>query len=139
MKLTNERLNKIFDKTDGKCHLCHKPVVFKNHGNFGSRGAWEVEHSKPKSKGGTDHLNNLFCACLKCNREKGNNTNYSVRSKNGVKNAPLSEKNKKKSIVTNTVSYAATGAAIGRFFGPVGMVAGGIIGSLVGSNINPDK
>ncbi|MES9868042.1 MAG: HNH endonuclease [Candidatus Thiodiazotropha sp. LLP2] len=75
MKVTEEKLNKIFEKTRGKCHLCHKQLAFKNYGVIGNHGAWEIEHSKPKSKGGTDHLNNLFPACIRCNREKGNGTN----------------------------------------------------------------
>ena len=31
---------------------------------------WEIDHSKPQSKGGSDHLNNLQPLCTKANRQK---------------------------------------------------------------------
>jgi len=31
---------------------------------------WEIDHSKPQAKGGTDHLNNLQPLQWKANREK---------------------------------------------------------------------
>ena len=33
---------------------------------------WEIDHSKPKSKDGTDHLNNLQPMNTSANRSKGN-------------------------------------------------------------------
>ena len=33
---------------------------------------WEMGHDEPKSKGGTDDLDNLRPICLKCNRQMGN-------------------------------------------------------------------
>jgi hypothetical protein len=33
---------------------------------------WEIDHSKPQSKGGTDHLNNLQPLNTSLNRKKGN-------------------------------------------------------------------
>ena len=139
MKDTKERLNKIFDKTRGKCHLCHKLLVFSNYGVMYSRGAWEIEHSIPRSKGGTDHLNNLYASCIKCNRQKSNGTNYSVRSGNGVKKAPLSEKARKKKIFKNTAKGAAAGVAIGRLFGPGGIIICATIGALIGSEKETDE
>ncbi len=32
---------------------------------------WEIDHSKPKEKGGTDHLNNLRILQTSSNRKKG--------------------------------------------------------------------
>ena len=139
MKVDSERLNKIYDKTRGKCHLCHKKLAFKNYGVLGAKGAWEIEHSKPRSKGGTDHLNNLYPACIKCNRQKNNGTNYSIRSKKGVKKAPLSEKARRKKVIKNTVKGAAAGAAVGRIFGPGGMLVGGAIGALIGNDKETDE
>jgi 5-methylcytosine-specific restriction endonuclease McrA len=34
-------------------------------------GAWEVDHIRPRSRGGTDYLRNLVPACIECNRSKG--------------------------------------------------------------------
>ena len=35
---------------------------YVNRGEFGERGAWEVDHSKALANGGTDRLNNLLPA-----------------------------------------------------------------------------
>ena len=139
MIVSDDRLNKIYDKTRGKCHLCHKNLSFINYNRFGAKGAWEIEHSKPKSLGGTDHLNNLYAACIRCNRQKSNGTNYSVRSKNGVRKAPLSAKARSKKILGNTAKGVVAGVTIGRFFGPGGAVIGGAIGALMGSDKDPDQ
>ena len=48
-------LKKIFSRTDGSCHLCGKKLCYSNYGKLEGRGKWEVEHSKPKSKGGSNH------------------------------------------------------------------------------------
>ena len=71
--------------------------------------------------------------------EKGNGTNYSVRSNKGVKKAPLSEDRKNKKVFSNTVKGVIAGAAIGRLLGPMGALVGGVIGGLSGNDINPDK
>ena len=41
-------------RTDKEGNVMYKP----SYGKMTGMG-WEVDHSKPKSKGGTDHLNNL--------------------------------------------------------------------------------
>jgi len=71
MAFSSEQLNQIYNRTSGYCHICHKKLAFKNYGVFGARGAWEVEHSNPQAKGGTNRLNNLYPACITCNRSKG--------------------------------------------------------------------
>lgn len=71
MGYTNDRLNDIYDKNDGRCWHCGIQLAFTNYGSLGARGAWEVDHSQPISEGGTDHLNNLVPSCIPCNRKKG--------------------------------------------------------------------
>ena len=66
----DETVNDVYEKTDGYCYYCGKRLSLKNHGRFGNRGAWEIDHSNPKSKGGTDYLRNLVPACVACNRNK---------------------------------------------------------------------
>ena len=39
----------VFDRTDGKCHICHRRVAWKNYGEPGARGALEVDHSVPRA------------------------------------------------------------------------------------------
>ena len=53
--------------------------IFRNsHGKDSAMG-WEVDHSKPKSKGGTDHPNNLQALQTRANRRKG--AKYPMRQK----------------------------------------------------------
>ena len=70
-RFDREDLEDIFGKTNGYCRYCEKQLAWSNYGRVGERGAWEVDHSIPISRGGTDHLNNLWPACVSCNTEKG--------------------------------------------------------------------
>lgn len=94
MKKSNEEKRKIFERTDGKCHICRKTLCFSNYGKSAARGNWEIEHSNPRANGGTDYLRNLYPACITCNRSKGKNSSYSARQKNGFIHAPRSKKEK---------------------------------------------
>ena len=60
MAYNDDILNKIYDRNNGYCWHCGKKLSFINYGIIGARGAWEVDHSKPKSRGGTNHLNTLL-------------------------------------------------------------------------------
>jgi hypothetical protein len=80
MGYTGEVLSYIYDKNDGYCWYCNKKLAFTNHGTLGERGAWEVDHSVPKSRGGTNYLRNLVPACIECNRQKGVRMGKSVRA-----------------------------------------------------------
>lgn len=77
---SDDDLNNIYDKTNGYCAYCGKKLAFCNYGQKGSHGAWEVDHSNPRSRGGTDYLRNLVPACIDCNREKGTSTGKSYRA-----------------------------------------------------------
>jgi CRISPR/Cas system Type II protein with McrA/HNH and RuvC-like nuclease domain len=46
-------------------------MYFHSYG-MNSEMGWEIDHSKPQAKGGTDHLNNLQPMKTSANREKGN-------------------------------------------------------------------
>ncbi len=70
MGFDNETVVGVYDKTDGYCYYCGKKLSLKNYGKVGNHGVWEIDHSKPKSKGGTDYLRNLVPACVDCNRDK---------------------------------------------------------------------
>ena len=139
MAFTTEQLNKIYDRTSGYCHICHKKLAFKNYGALGARGAWEVEHSNPRAQGGTNRLNNLYPACIKCNRSKGASSTRSVRAKNGKSRAPLSIAKRKTAKAQNAVVGSAAGAAVGAILGPIGAIAGALIGARIGHKKNPDK
>ena len=94
MTFDQETLNRIYERTDGHCHICRKKIAKRNYGTIGARGAWEVEHSKPRAMGGTNKLNNLYAACISCNRSKGKTSTRAARSKNGFKAAPYSNAKK---------------------------------------------
>lgn len=51
----------IYRKTQGHCYLC---------GEFVDFDSFEIEHKVPLSKGGTNELSNVFCACHCCNTIK---------------------------------------------------------------------
>lgn len=80
MGFTDDELSEIYDKSDGYCRYCGKKLAFTNYGRLGERGAWEVDHSVPRSRGGTDYLRNLVPACVDCNRDKGPRTGKSYRA-----------------------------------------------------------
>lgn len=139
MRVSLEQLDAIFQRTTGYCHLCHKQLCRGNYGKHGRRGAWQIEHSVPQSKGGSDHLNNLFAACIPCNLLKSNRTTRTARRWAGKTRAPLSPERRATEKVKNGVAYAAVGAGIGAVLaGPPGAWLGGVIGATVGSDRNPD-
>jgi 5-methylcytosine-specific restriction endonuclease McrA len=133
-----ENLKRIYDKTNGKCHICGKKLSFINYACVGEKGAWHIEHSIPKAKGGTDHLNNLFPAHIDCNQEKGTYTTQTARGWHGRKRAPLSKDKKKSAKIGNAV--------LGGTIGLLGYIAGPIVGTIttalgakIGYGKYPDK
>ncbi len=127
-----QRLRKIFERTDGHCHLTGRQLVFKNYGRFGERGAWEIEHSVARVNGGTDHLNNLYPAEISANRAKQDLHTRTVRAQHGLSRAPLSADRKTEVRETNQWKGLALGAFFGLFFGPIGVGIGAAIGAIVG-------
>ncbi len=138
MKFDDETLDRIFCRTDGQCHICRKQLSFSNYGSGGKKGAWEVEHSVPRSKGGTDHLNNLYAACISCNRSKGNATTKSARATNGYRQAPLSKQKKNQ----NALKWGAAGSLAALFVPPhlrlVTFVVGSVLGAVLGESHEPE-
>lgn len=115
MDYSKERLKLIFNKTDGRCHLCGGGLYFSNFGSLEKKGAWEIEHSIPKSKGGTDHLNNLFPAHIDCNRSKSNRSTRSERTKYGRTRAPYSAEKIEQIRAENTLLGGGIGLTLGFF------------------------
>ncbi len=140
MKLTKEQLDQIYRKTSGYCHLCHSKLSQKNHGQHGMRGAWHVEHSVPRAKGGTDHLNNLKPACISCNFDKGTQATRTARGRNGKTRAPLSAEKRKQAknenMLLGILGGGLAGLAVG---GPIGATIGAIAGGNLAGAQNPDK
>lgn len=108
MRYSTEELEYIAARTDYDCHLCHDPVSFEHYGNCSHQAGWEVDHVRPKSKGGHNGFSNLRAAHAYCNRMKGNKTNRSVRRKFGVKGVPPSFTAK----VINVLKISAVAAGV---------------------------
>jgi hypothetical protein len=139
MPFTDEQLSRIFERTDGRCHICGRKLCFSNYGQFWRRGDWEVEHSKPRCNGGSDRLCNLYAAHISCNREKGAMATRTVRAWNGRTKAPLSKQRKEEVRNDNRLGWGSVGALTGGvIFGPPGFVLGGILGAMVGDGIEPE-
>jgi 5-methylcytosine-specific restriction endonuclease McrA len=135
MAWTFEERRWIFDKTSGDCHICHKQLSFGNYAQNGRRGAWEVEHSVPQARGGTHHGNNLFAACISCNRAKGSITSRTARAWNGRTRAPLSKSKRREIKERNIITGAVSGGLLGlRIAGPLGALIGALLGGALGES-----
>ena len=139
MAFSKVEKRKIYDRTYGKCHICGKKLSFENYGFQGLKGAWEVDHSSPKSKGRTNRLNNLYAACITCNRSKNNKSTKSARAKYGKTKAPLSKEKRKDAKHDNAIGGAILGGIAGSILGPLGTAAGATIGAKLGFDKDPDK
>ncbi len=141
MAYDDNRLDDIFARTDGHCHICGKRLSRGNYAAFGSRGAWEVEHSVARARGGHHtHLNNLYAACISCNRSKGAASTRVVREYHGRTRAPLALAAKERSREDNAVKGAllgGAGAALLGASGPVGLLVTAA-GALIGHRMEPD-
>ncbi len=133
-KFDDETKLKVYEKTDGCCHLCHKKIAKKNYGVIGARGAWEIDHSKPASKGGSNHMNNYQPACIPCNRKKGNSSTKSARRVHGVTALPKSKQQKVEIRKRKILGGAGAGAIVGMRFGPVGAIIGAIGGAVLSAS-----
>lgn len=131
-------LRRIYDRTDGRCHICGKKLRLTNYSLLASSGTWEVEHSQPRARGGTDHANNLYAAHISCNREKGTATTQTARSWYGRTSAPLSRVKRREARQSNAVAGALLGAFVGLLAGPGGALVGAAIGGKIGYDSNPD-
>ena len=137
-RFSSEELNTVYDRTNGKCHLCHKTLSFKNYGMHGAKGAWHVDHSRAIANGGTNHMNNLFAACISCNLSKGTVSTKTARRWVGKTKAPLSREKRAIAKKDNAIGGSVLGAgAGGAIAGPVGALIGGVLGAIIG--YDPDK
>lgn len=148
MPYTDDRLQDIFDRSAGRCHICGDPLAFSNYGQFGRRGAWEVEHSTPRARGGTDRLSNLYPAHIDCNRAKGASSTRWARAGYRRTRAPMSVDQREETQIANTFAGAGVGlllagiasrATVGDALSPGGVLFFALVGALVGYNLDPEE
>ena len=137
-RFTEDELNRIYERTSGKCHICRKKLAFKNYGRSKARAAWHVDHSRAVANGGTNRLSNLYAACIVCNLEEGTVSTRTARSWVGRSRAPLSPSKRKEAKAENALVGAALGGLSGAVFGPPGAILGALIGAAVGHDQDPD-
>lgn len=141
MKYSKDKLEKIFHRTDGRCHICRKDLILTSHGNLKVKGNWEVEHSKPRASSGTDHINNLFPACISCNRKKSTKSSAYARGENGFSAAPLSKQAKSRKRADNTFYGSTAGLIAGTVLRtpPLGLLTSIVIGAAIGFITDPER
>ncbi|MDE2817661.1 MAG: DNA methyltransferase [Chloroflexota bacterium] len=80
-KTPNYRQNKhvLFGRQEGVCNGCKMDFPFK---------IYDVDHVIPKSRGGSDHIDNLQLLCSSCNRIKGDRPMEYLMAQLAQGNAP---------------------------------------------------
>jgi len=73
-----------------------KLIKYDQYGKTSSSYGWEIDHSKPVAKGGTDHINNLQALYWKHNRLKGNIHPFTKTKLEKLKKEAEKKKRKKK-------------------------------------------
>lgn len=68
------RRNRILAKTGGKCYLCGIRLIVRatkyGIGEPIPYAAFTIDHIIPRSKGGSNLIQNVMPCCYKCNTEK---------------------------------------------------------------------
>lgn len=138
MVLDANKKRKIFQKTEGRCHICRKQLAWRNYGAVDAANGWEIEHSNPRSRGGSERLRNLFPACIRCNRAKGNSSTRAARRKHGFRTAPPSAEKRRRNAWIGGAFGVLAGRVILASLGPAGALIGLVAGAAIGKLYEAD-
>lgn len=70
------RRQRIFNKSDGKCHYCQTPLTLT--------GKWHIEHKMPRALMGSNKDDNLVASCAPCNHKKRDMTDVEFMASRGA-------------------------------------------------------
>lgn len=73
---TGKDIETLYVLQDGQCYFCGDRL-----GSYGSKGAYQIGHLEPVSKGGTNWPGNLALTCALCNRRKYNKATTALWAK----------------------------------------------------------
>lgn len=138
MKYDDAFLDRVHAKTNGKCHICRKTLARRNHGCVNKRGAWEVDHSVPRSRNGTDHLNNLLPACIECNRTKSDSSTTTARAAFGFSSTPFSAAIRQENAVTGGVIGLLVAAVVPLPIRIPAAILFAVLGAVLGHDMESD-
>ncbi len=84
MAFSQDVIDRVWKRQEGRCAACDKKLVRKNRGKQG-RGGWEAHHQRPVSHGGSDSLSNCAILCLGHHLKAGHGGNFKKRVSGGEK------------------------------------------------------
>lgn len=82
--ILHNNLEYVYNRDKGKCYICGRKCLPIGNGNTEDLSP-TIDHVIPKSKGGTNELDNKKLCCSTCNSLKGNFT-YSKELQSVIKN-----------------------------------------------------
>jgi len=135
---TDDELQRIFDRTNGRCHICGGGLCFSNYNVQWARGGWEVEHSVPVCKGGTHRLYNLYAAHIDCNRSKGASSTRTARAAYRRTTAPLSAARRDALRSENALWLGIAGFLLFSAKKPVGRLIAGVVSGAIAYHVDPE-
>lgn len=139
MPYSRQDLARILRRTDSRCALCCGALRLDDYGKAGPDG-WEVDHSRPRSRGGKDHGNNLYAAHRGCNRSKGARTSREARADNGLIRPPRSHRQRlRRGAVGGTAGAAAAAILVPPQIRIPWMVGSALVGALAGYSDDPTE
>ena len=83
-------------------------------------------------------MNNLYPACIACNRKKGNSSTTSARSANGYRCAPLSKAKRGENAAAGGLVGSLAFLLVPPHLRLAAVVVGGVVGAVVGKSYEPD-
>lgn len=131
-------LKHVFDRTDGRCHICGFGLRFEMYGKGRSRYGWEVDHSVPRALGGSESLRNLLPAHGACNRVKGTRSSHAARRTFGLEKRPLSKAEQGRVRMQRAWFGGVLGTLLFATFGRKAVFLGAVGGAALGYGVDPE-